>query len=154
MNIFPAFSFKACLECLSLGHNGPENPRAVNIAESAPFSTDNGWLTLEHDQAPMVFSFDYQTQTHDRVLVGISSASKGAWEGALLNSSRNGYLGMYWYRGEHEYWRIQPLGEWKPGAVLDFTLRTWEGREVGIIAGNYLSVGADTVAVFRATPED
>jgi len=100
----------------------------------------------------MQFYFKYLTQTEDRIHFEVHSARKGAWEDSILDVSRNHYLGMYKpeYGGNADYWKVQPLGEWKSGALLDFTLRTEYGQQVGIYQGKHLTLNGDTVAVFRA----
>lgn len=153
MSKFAQSSFYAKLECLTLGYDGPENPRAVNVIENAALPTDNGWLTLDPSAAPMLFYFKYLKQTEDRIHFEVHNARKGIWEDTILDVSRNHYLGMYRpeYSGTADYWKVQPMGEWKGGALLDFTLRSEAGRQVGIYNDTYLTLGADTVAVFRAT---
>ena len=150
-------AFTANLMCVSNDAFVP----AMVITEAPPnfwlggSQVDTGWLCLpenkrQYTSLPISLRFDFIEQTDERSHFRIRCASNfNTYRGTNLDTSRNGYLGLYESAREEAFWKIEHVGLYI-GAGDErpaFKLRTHEGLQVrykteyGI---RYLIAGTDT----------
>lgn len=150
-------AFTANLMCVSEGA-----PLPVMVITEAPPNfwlggslADTGWLCLpeqhrKYSSLPIRLRFDFIEQTDDRTHFRVSCASNfNTYLGTTLDTSRNGFLGLYESAREEAFWKTEDVGLYtgfgdeRPA----FKLRTHEGLQVRYKTENgirYLIAGTDT----------
>ncbi|WP_449431061.1 hypothetical protein [Pseudomonas putida] len=126
-----ARSFQAKLYVCISGWNAPLRASSNPFDGSSKFVglLAEGWLQVGGEADAQVMTFEFDSQTDDRLHYHISTAHKGRTR--KLGISRNGYPGFYEMAEVVDYWKIEPLQHTQDGLVCN--LRDHRGHRVGVI---------------------
>ncbi|WP_409277835.1 hypothetical protein [Pseudomonas defluvii] len=95
----------------------------------------DGWLVQsEQDEPNVAFRFDFIEHIGDRIHYNISAAPDGAYGGAKVGVSRNGYLGFYQVAEVSDYWKVELEGDNDNPATFEFLLRDQRGHRVAAVS--------------------
>lgn len=93
---------------------------------------EDDWLQAGGSAESPLFTFDFHSQTEDRLHFNISGTGRSAAK--KLGISRNGYLGLYEQAKVTDYWKLEPLAWTENGLVCRW--RDHQGHQVKAIPDN------------------
>jgi len=127
MNALIGKSFDTQVFIFTPGHYG-----FIGVTDDAPF--DNGWLIRTGTSRGSVsLRFNYRAHTEDRILFDIEGGqAAGAYTGAKLGLSSNGYLGFYRKAAVTEPWKMEVLSYSPKTGQLFFQWRDSDGYRVSL----------------------
>ncbi|MEE1869906.1 MULTISPECIES: hypothetical protein [Pseudomonas] len=113
--------------------NGREIPLRLSRAQDKftwGVTPEDGWLQAGGNQEPPLLTFNFHSQTEDRLHFNISRPGQTGPQ--YLGISRNGYLGLYEHAEVTDYWKLEPLEWTEKGLICRW--RDHQGHQVKAIA--------------------